>query len=73
MNNDTTIGQNVWRIRRSHVDRLTQVALAAHLGVSPPTVQAYECGRIRIKADIIPAIATFLGCTIMDLYEGVVG
>lgn len=73
MNNDTTIGQNVCTHRRAHVDRPSQADLAKHLGVVKGTVQAYEAGRTGIAARRIPTIASFLGCTIMDLYEGVEG
>lgn len=68
MNNDTTIGQNVRRLRRAA--NRTQEQLAKHLGITYQQIQKYEKGTNRIAAGRIPRIASFLGCDIMDLYEG---
>ena len=68
MNNDTTIGQNVKRIRRANEQ--TQADLANTLGVSYQQVQKYESGTNRIAAGRIPVIARFLCCDIEDLYKG---
>lgn len=71
MNNDTTIGQNVRRCRRA-ADK-TQTELANNLGISYQQVQKYESGTNRIAAGRIPHIAAFLGCDVMDLFEGTEG
>ena len=69
MNNDTTIGQNVRRYRRAA--EITQPELAEHLGLKAyQQIQKYEKGTNRIAAGRIPHIAAFLGCDIMDLFEG---
>lgn len=68
MNNDTTIGQNVRRYRRAA--NLTQQELADHLDLSYQQIQKYESGTNRIAAGRIPHIAAFIGCEIVDLFEG---
>ena len=71
MNNDTTIGQNVRRLRRAA--ELTQADLANNLGISYQQVQKYENGTNRIAAARIPRIASYLCCDIVDLFKGTGG
>ena len=68
MNNDTTIGQNVFRLRRAA--NITQKELAAHLGLTHQQITKYENGQNRIAAGRVPHIAALFGCEIVDLFEG---
>lgn len=47
---------------------MTQIALAAAIGVSQPSVAAWEAGTAFPSADKLPVIAKTLGCTIDALY-----
>ncbi len=71
MNNDIIIGQNVRKHRRAASPDISQAVLANHIRVAPGSISRYENGGTGLLASNIPIIASFLGCTIMDLYEGV--
>lgn len=47
---------------------MTQVQLADALGVNQSTVAAWESGEKYPRANILPALAAALGCTVNDLY-----
>lgn len=68
--NDRIIGLNVRRLRRAAHPILSQAALANHLGITFQQIQKYESGANRIAASRIPHIAAFVGCEIVDLFEG---
>lgn len=46
---------------------LTQVQLAARVGVHPITLVRYETGTLGIRPDKVARLAKALGCTIADL------
>lgn len=46
----------------------TQIQLAETLGISQSTIAMWETGRAYPRADILPAIAAALGCSIDDLF-----
>ena len=46
---------------------LTQVQLAAKVGVHPITMVRYETGAIGIRPDKVARLAKALGCTILDI------
>ncbi len=52
---------------RRKAQTITQVQLAATLGVSQQTVTAYESGRRRMPVSSLPFIARFLGTTVEEL------
>lgn len=52
------IGPRVLRLRKMR--HVTQVQLAAHLGVSQPNVSLYEKGTLRIPTDLLLKITRFL-------------
>lgn len=47
---------------------MTQKQLSELLGVSRASVAMWETGKSMPRADMLPLIAAFLGCTIDDLY-----
>lgn len=63
-----SLGERLFRLRKAR--GLTQGALAARLGVSKPTVWAWEQGRARPLEDRFEAIAVELGVTAADLRPG---
>ena len=65
---DIIVGRNVRNIRTTAGK--TQTDLANHLGFTFQQVQKNERGANRIGAARMMAIAEYLGCSIMDLYEG---
>ncbi|KHK93254.1 helix-turn-helix domain-containing protein [Novosphingobium malaysiense] len=60
-----SLGERIHRLRK--LRGFTQGELAARLGVSKPTVWAWEQGRARPIEDRLDAIAEALGVTSMDL------
>ncbi|MCB1462090.1 MAG: helix-turn-helix transcriptional regulator [Nitratireductor sp.] len=66
---DVQVGANVRRHRL--LERMTQGALGAELGLTFQQVQKYEKGANRISASKLVAIARVLRCTLADLFEGV--
>lgn len=46
----------------------TQARLARELGISRATVAMWETGKSRPRYDMLPKIASLLGCTIDELY-----
>lgn len=47
---------------------MTQADLAGALGVDPSTVAKWESEKAYPRADLLPKIASLLGCTIDELY-----
>lgn len=47
---------------------IKQVELAAHFGVSQPTVVNWESDGAYPPSRLMPELAAFLGCTIDELY-----
>lgn len=48
---------------------ITQMQLAVALKVSRGSVAMWETGRAYPRAEMLPAIAQLLGCTIDELYD----
>lgn len=46
----------------------TQIQLAETLGVSQPAITAWETGSAFPRANMLPAIAAALGCSIDELF-----
>lgn len=46
----------------------TQTQLADRLGISQSTIAMWETGRAYPRADMLPAIAAALGCSIDELF-----
>lgn len=55
------------KTKREHKG-LTQSQLADALGVSRATVAMWETEKTYPRADLLPKIASLLGCTIDELY-----
>jgi len=56
------------RIAQQRKDRhLTQVQLAETLGVSQPTMNAYELGQRRVPVSALPTLARTLGVSLEEL------
>lgn len=49
---------------------ITQMQMANALKVSRGSVAMWETGRAFPRAEMLPAIARLLGCTIDELYDG---
>jgi len=49
---------------------MTQVELAAGIGVTPQQVQKYESGASRVSASMLVELADVLNLTIEDLFAG---
>lgn len=49
--------------------RIKQVELAAHFGVSQPTVVKWESEGAYPPGRVLPELAQYLGCTIDQLFE----
>ena len=60
-----TFGKRVRRLRRSA--DLTQQELAEKLGVSEPTIRAWESGRAKPRYDRLCEVADFFGVTPEEL------
>ena len=50
---------------------IKQIELAAHFGVSQPTVAYWESEGTYPPSRVMPELAAFLGCTTDDLYAAV--
>ena len=48
---------------------MTQMALAARVGVSKQAVSQWEAGTSWPSSQLLPSLAAALGCQIGDLYE----
>ncbi len=59
------LGQRITNARKAQ--EITQVQLAKTLGVSQQTIAHYEGGKLRLVASIIPAIASAIGTTVVEL------
>ena len=51
----------------------TQTQLADKLGISQSTIAMWETGKAYPRADMLPAIAVALGCSIDDLFAAPAG
>lgn len=58
--------KNIQKMRRSL--GMTQAELAARLCVDPSSVAKWETEKAYPRADMLPKIASILGCTIDELY-----
>lgn len=57
------------RIRElREAEGITQTALASRMGVSRQAVNQWETGTVWPSAQILPALAAALGCSIDELY-----
>jgi transcriptional regulator with XRE-family HTH domain len=59
------LGNRVAELRRSQ--DITQVEMAAALGVSQQTINSYEVGRRRIPVSALPTLARSLGVSLDEL------
>ena len=59
------LGARIARLRKD--SQITQVQLAQTLGVSQPTVNAYELGQRRVPVSTLPLLARTLGVSLEDL------
>ena len=59
------LGQRIATLRKAR--GLTQVQLAAQMGVAQQTLAHYEAGRLRLLAGALPGLATYLAVSIEDL------
>lgn len=59
------LGTRVAELRRSQ--NITQVEMAATLGVSQQTINSYEVGRRRIPVSALPTLARSLGVSLEEL------
>lgn len=59
------LGQHIAQLRKD--SHLTQVQLAQELGVSQPTMNAYELGQRRVPVSALPVLAKALGVGLEDL------
>jgi transcriptional regulator with XRE-family HTH domain len=60
------LGTRVGDLRRSQ--NITQVEMAATLGVSQQTINSYEVGRRRIPVSALPMLARSLGVSLEELF-----
>lgn len=60
------LGTRVADLRRSQ--NITQVEMAATLGVSQQTINSYEVGRRRIPVSALPTLARALGVSLEELF-----
>jgi len=60
------LGTRVSELRRSQ--NITQVEMAATLGVSQQTINSYEVGRRRIPVSALPTLARSLGVSLEELF-----
>lgn len=65
---DVIVGRNVKELRNHFA--ITQMTLAAHIGVSFQQVQKYEKGTNRISASTLYHICLLLNCTPNYLFRG---
>lgn len=59
------LGSRVAQLRKDN--HLTQAQLAQTLGVSQPTMNAYELGQRRIRVSALPVLARTLGVSLEEL------
>ena len=55
--------------KRREQAAMTQAQMADALNVNRATVAMWETGKSNPRAEMLPAIAQLLGCTIDDLYD----
>ena len=60
------LGTRVAELRRSQ--NITQVEMAATLGVSQQAINSYEVGRRRIPVSALPTLARSLGVSLEELF-----
>jgi transcriptional regulator with XRE-family HTH domain len=60
------LGTHVSELRRAQ--NITQVEMAATLGVSQQTINSYEVGRRRIPVSALPTLARSLGVSLEELF-----
>jgi transcriptional regulator with XRE-family HTH domain len=60
------LGERMAQFRKAR--GITQVQLAATLGVSQQTYQSYEVGRRRIQVSALPVVARTLSVSLEDLF-----
>jgi transcriptional regulator with XRE-family HTH domain len=60
------LGTRVAELRRAQ--NITQVEMAATLGVSQQTINSYEVGRRRIPVSALPTLARSLGVSLEELF-----
>lgn len=60
------LGERMTQFRKAR--GITQVQLAATLGVSQQTYQSYEVGRRRIQVSALPVVARALSVSLEDLF-----
>jgi transcriptional regulator with XRE-family HTH domain len=60
-----TLGERLARIRKEK--GVTQVELAARVGIVQNLVSAYECGRLRLQAEMVIRFARELGVSADEL------
>jgi transcriptional regulator with XRE-family HTH domain len=60
------LGTHVAELRRAQ--NITQVEMAATLGVSQQTINSYEVGRRRIPVSALPTLARSLGVSLEELF-----
>ncbi|MFY9291645.1 MAG: helix-turn-helix transcriptional regulator [Methylorubrum rhodinum] len=65
--NDRLIGRRIVALRTAR--RVTQVALAKAIGVTPAQLYKYEAGKNRVGAARLREIAAFLGVPVSTFYE----
>lgn len=59
---------NIKEIRQRR--NITQVELAANLGIGQPAIASWETGVSKPRTDMLPKLAAILGCTIDELFGG---
>ena len=59
------LGARIAQLRKD--SRITQVQLAETLGVSQPTINAYELGHRRVPVSALPLLARTLGVSVEEL------
>ena len=55
--------------KRREQAAMTQAQMADALNVNRATVAMWETGKSNPRAEMLPAIAQLLGCTIAELYD----
>jgi|688.fasta_scaffold236833_2 transcriptional regulator with XRE-family HTH domain len=59
------LGSRIAQLRK--LSHITQVQLAQTLGVSQPSVNAYETGQRRVPVSMLPTLARTLGVSVEEL------
>ncbi len=59
------LGKRIARLRKE--SNITQVQLAETLGISQPTMNAYELGQRRVPVSALPALSRELGVSVDEL------